>query len=79
MTSTSDRFHDPDAAHLAAQVRCLENEVRALRETLRDKFAAAAVTGMYAADTLYSVVPTERKAEEAYLIADAMLEARKRT
>lgn len=44
--------------------------------TLRDYFAAKAMQGMFAADTDQSVMPIERKAAEAYAMADAMLAAR---
>lgn len=46
--------------------------------TLRDYFAAKAMQGMFAADTDTSVKPIERKAAEAYLMADAMLAAREK-
>ena len=47
--------------------------------TLRDYFAAKAMQGMFAADTDESVMPIERKAAEAYAMADAMLAAREQT
>lgn len=47
--------------------------------TLRDYFAAKAMQGMFAADTDTSVMPIERKVDEAYRIADAMLAAREQT
>ena len=43
-------------------------------KTLRDEFAMAALTGMITADHEF----TDRIAEEAYEIADAMMEARKK-
>lgn len=44
--------------------------------TLRDYFAAKAMQGMFSADTLESVIPTEKKAQFAYEMADAMLAER---
>lgn len=46
--------------------------------SLRDYFAAKAMQGMFAADTDTSVMPIERKAAEAYLMADAMIAAREK-
>lgn len=64
-----------DAADLEAQVRSLENENRALRETLRDKFVAAAVTGL----TSYGWGPDDLMVERAFRIADLMLSERTAT
>ena len=44
--------------------------------TLRDYFAAAAIQGMFAADTAESVMPNINKARLAYVMADEMLKAR---
>lgn len=44
--------------------------------SLRDYFAAAAVSGMFASDTATSVMTTKLKAQVAYELADAMLAAR---
>lgn len=64
-----------DAADLEAQVRSLENENRALRETLRDKFFAAAVNGL----TACGWGPDYLMVERAGRIADLMLSERAAT
>jgi len=46
-------------------------------ETLRDKFAMAALTGMLANSMRYC--PCEETAEEAYQFADAMIEQRNKS
>jgi hypothetical protein len=63
----------------AAQVRHLERELAAARETLRDRFAMAALTG-YLASWAPHEEPCEFSssiAEDCYRLADAMMEARK--
>ena len=45
--------------------------------TLRDYFAAKALTGMLSNSNLSMSIPNEEIAGEAYAIAEAMLEARK--
>ena len=81
MTTSKERtHHDDDTALMQAQIRFLENETRALRETLRDRFAMAAVTGLIIAKNngnTGSGWPIDAE-KDAFLIADAMLEARKR-
>lgn len=70
---------------LAAQVniKYLERELAAARETLRDKFAMAALTGHISSgrlDTLWDVESDEyldAMAKESYEMADKMMEARK--
>lgn len=69
-------------ADLRAQVRSLENECRALKETLRDRFAMAALTGLLAGkcNAVVSTIsgrgwPVHAE-RDAWLIADAMLSAR---
>ena len=47
--------------------------------TLRDYFAAKAMQGMFAADTVESFMPIEIKAAAAYQMADAMLAAREQS
>jgi hypothetical protein len=59
---------------LECKVRGLENEVRQLRETLRDKYAVAALNGLIA----YGWGPEALVAEKAFRIADMVLEARKK-
>ena len=59
---------------LECKVRGLENEVRQLRETLRDKYAVAALNGLIA----YGWGPEALVAEMAFRIADMVLEARKK-
>ncbi|HET6719637.1 MAG TPA: hypothetical protein VFH22_08325, partial [Rhodocyclaceae bacterium] len=58
---------------MEAKIRGLENECRALRETLRDKFAGQAMRGLVTVrnQTVESI------ADAAYIQADAMLAARK--
>lgn len=46
-------------------------------ETLRDRFAMAALTGLLAGRQRYSTVTRRERAENAYKYADAMMEARK--
>ena len=60
---------------LECKVRGLENEVRQLRETLRDKYAVAALNGLIAS---YGWGPEAVVAEKAFRIADMVLEARKK-
>ena len=59
---------------LECKVRGLENEVRQLRETLRDKYAVAALNGLIA----YAWGPEEMVVEKVFKIADMALEARKK-
>ena len=59
---------------LECKVRGLENEVRQLRETLRDKYAVAALNGLIA----YGWGTEAMVAEKAFRIADMALEARKK-
>ena len=60
---------------LEMRIRGLERELRDMRETLRDKFATAALDGLltheHGADA-----PFDLLAQWAYQIADAMLAAR---
>lgn len=66
-----------DTDMLEEQVRCLENENRQLRETLRDKFAMTVLNGMFshsATGMTESVAP--QVAAVCYGMADYMLEAR---
>lgn len=70
--------HDTDM--LECQVRNLERELAASRETLRDRFAMAALTGYLA-----SFEPTEEPSEYAtsialdcYRLADVMMEVREK-
>ena len=65
-------IHEHDTDYFEALVRSLENENRALRETLRDKFVASAVTGMVS----YGWGPDDRMVERAFKIADMMIKAR---
>lgn len=71
-----------DEAFYQAKIAGLENECRALRETLRDKFAAAALQGLmaYYGDVSHIVTESSRIAitAAAYDRADQMLDARKR-
>lgn len=46
--------------------------------TLRDKFAMAALTGLLAGNEFDGLYIRARTAEEAYLLADAMMEAREK-
>ena len=57
----------------ARRITDLELEKAALRMTLRDEFAMAALTGLMTTPQYTYNVP----ASEAYKIADAMLEMRK--
>lgn len=60
------------------QVRFLERELAAARETLRDRFAMAALTGAIAnCETTAPVSYARSHADDCYILADAMLEARK--
>ena len=59
---------------LECKVRGLENEIRQLRETLRDKYASAALNGLIA----YGWGPEALVAEKAFMIADMALEARRK-
>ena len=52
-------------------------ELEGGRRELRDRFAMAALTGFLGSSRLASVVPSEI-ADAAYLVADAMLGARKK-
>lgn len=63
-----------DTEFLQAKIRGLENENRTLRETLRDRFAAAALAGLAATKNQ----TVENIAIAAYIQADAMLEARRK-
>jgi len=65
-------IHEHDTDYYEALVRSLENENRALRETLRDKFFAAAITGM----TSYGGGPDDLMVERAFKIADLMMKGR---
>lgn len=65
-------IHEHDTDYYEAQVRSLENENRALRETLRDKYVSAAVTGL----TSYGWGPDDLMVERAFKIADMMIKAR---
>ena len=58
------------------EIRDLQAEVESLRNTLRDDFAKAALTGLFA-DTDNSGRQYSAMAADAYSIADLMLEARK--
>jgi len=66
---------DPEFAQ--AQIRSLENECKALRETLRDRFAMAALTGLLSSQNFQPAAGLEALSQDTYRIADAMLEARK--
>ncbi|MBK6556060.1 MAG: hypothetical protein IPG16_02220 [Comamonadaceae bacterium] len=69
-----------DDEFLKAQIRSLENEIRSLRETLRDRFAMAALDVSKRTMTYDQMAMNDMEtiiAIGAYNIADAMLEARK--
>ena len=61
---------------LTKQAQYLERENRKLRRTLRDEFALAALAGLMV-DMGTPAEFSQSIAADAYLIADAMLEARK--
>lgn len=61
-----------DTRALEAQIRGLENELRAARKTLRDGYAQAALTGLLA----YGYSPRDLVVEEAFRVADRALEER---
>lgn len=73
------------AARLLTQLELQEGELEhaEARETLRDRFAMAALTGIVGAETLDGRLRNEAEArdptslaEDAYCIADAMMAAR---
>lgn len=69
-----------DQAFLEAKIAGLENEVRQFKETLRDRFAMAALPALIqVSDSLYIDSDDAMKGMTimAYQVADAMLEARK--
>ena len=67
-----------DTDMLECQVRYLERELAAARETLRDRFAMAALTGALAnCEMTAPACYAKSIAEDCYIIADAMQEARK--
>lgn len=82
MSSTRDHLIDSTVRDMEAQVRSLENECRALRETLRDRFAIAALGALIArcdgepgtgpADAFYTTAVSD-----AYYVAELMLIERK--
>lgn len=61
---------------MRATIKHLERENRAMRVTLRDDFAKAALIGILASDVGQNIHQNEA-AECAYAHADAMMEARK--
>lgn len=67
---------DDDLLSAQANIKYLERELAAARETLRDKFAMAALQGLYASYNGNAPDPDDISAE-AYYVADSMLEARK--
>jgi hypothetical protein len=62
-----------DIATLEAMIRSLENENRRLRETLRDRYVCAVITGLLATGHHYK---TEATVDNAFHIADQMLTRR---
>ena len=68
-----------DIDMLQCQVRFLETENRTLRQNLRDEFAKAALTGYLASyEPLDDPIEYSKSiAGDCYVLADAMLEARK--
>lgn len=68
-----------DIEMLTAQNKNLDRENRKLRSSLRDEFAKAALNGMVASrgDIGEVAAFSQSIADDAYRIADAMLEARK--
>ena len=64
-----------DIAFFEAKIRGLENECRELRETLFDKFAAAALTGLLSSPA--DEYRIDEAAEDAWRVAKAMMEIRK--
>lgn len=64
-----------DIEFLQAQIRSLEAECRALRETLRDRFACQAMQMRFGASG--ESMPMKSMAAICYQMADAMIEARK--
>ena len=65
---------DGDYRILQMRIDALENETKALRATLRDKYAAAALDGMLS----YGWGPDDLLAVRAWNIADLMLQSRGR-
>lgn len=61
-----------DTSNLEAQIRSLENECKALRQTQRDAYAQSALTGLVA----YGYSPPEAVVDKAFSIADLALKAR---
>lgn len=59
---------------LECRLRGMENENRALRATLRDQFASAALAGFCAKGWQ----PLELMTEKCFEVAELMLEARKK-
>jgi hypothetical protein len=67
--------YDEELAAKDAVIKHLERSNRELRNTLRDDFAKAALIGMI--DGLDQSDHYDLLADHCYLIADAMIEARK--
>lgn len=63
---------------LEAQVRFLENELAKAKETLRDQFAMHAMQAMLSSPNCPMQVDENELADQAYVVADAMMEARKK-
>lgn len=68
-----ERKVNQDVATLEAVIRSLENENRRLRETLRDRYVAAAITGILATGHHYK---QDVMVDNAFNIADQMLKRR---
>lgn len=69
-----------DCDVLEANIRNLQRENRELRQTLRDQFAMAVISGMFAGrPSVGAVAPTPAEwADGAFKVADAMLAARQK-
>ena len=61
-----------------SDVSNIDNEQQEYKETLRDKFAMATLTGYLANSNLNRNCPDSSMAKHCYMMADAMMEARKK-
>ena len=62
-------IHQGDVEFLERKIISLENEARALKQTLRDGFAGLALQGMIA----HGWQPPELVVEQCYQLADLMI------
>ena len=77
---SEDTYEEYSRGQLVSRIKCLEIDLVKANSTLRDEFAKVSAPALLAADLALPIEKTQGRtwvAQQAYLMADIMLVARK--